>query len=184
MWFLVSQMVHWPFQSWEPGHSGVLTGLPIPPRFPCLIAWGFLQHLAPSTHFGVWFFGRMGGHVAPYWTCLFLVLPSHEQVCTNQQWQTSTQGVGFFVCFPFSGIWLWWIRDSRRSEADRVCSVECQLIYVPWGALICHASLTTLPLNLSLPTSSHPLTPSSQQNLKIVKRPASTKWDKKEFFKT
>lgn len=84
MWFVVNQLVHWQSQSWEPGHTGILTALPIPSRFPYLITWGFLQHLAPSSHCGVGFFWKKGGHVAPYWTCLFLVLPSREQVCKNQ----------------------------------------------------------------------------------------------------
>lgn len=69
--------------------------------------------------------------------CTWTRLPTINSV--KGRYQPTNRHWGFL--FTFSGFWLWWVGDSRRSEADRVCSVECQLIPVPW----CRPDLSCLP---------------------------------------
>lgn len=126
MWFLVSQMVHWKFQSWEPGHSGILTGLSIPSRFPYLIAWGFLQYPVVILEFDP--SGRRGD-TWPHIERVFSWFCHHM----NKSVKTSTQGVGFFLFsifrllavmdLRFQTKWSWsgllsWV------SAD-ICSLRC-----------------------------------------------------------
>ena len=74
--------------------------------------------------------------------------------------------------FPFPGFWLWWVGDPWWSEADWVCSVECQLMSVPW----CRPdlSLLLLPRPPNPPPSLCPFLPSPRKINRIVKRPVST----------